>query len=91
MSLSTLTELAVDLVPCDYCKAPPGTFCRVASGRTAGVRASYVHTGRMTVIYATWRVGYTEGLLEAVDRVERALARGEEFDVALGQLRRWAS
>ena len=44
--MSELAALAVDLVPCDYCHAPRGVFCRVARGRTAGARATYVHTSR---------------------------------------------
>jgi hypothetical protein len=95
---TNLTDLAVDLVPCDYCQARPGDSCVVAAGhRTAGRRASYTHTARTTIAYQAWRVGYSEGLTEAVATIRRATGASEgrpgvpDLDEALARLERWAA
>lgn len=76
--ISDVEQLAVDLVPCDYCYADAGDLCVTRSGRST----TYVHSARSWPLQRAWWLGFTEGLKDATRMLE-------EFDAdkALNYLR----
>lgn len=74
--MTDLNALAIELIVCPRCEARPRTACVTLSG----VRATRSHSARALPVEEGWRVGYTEGLRDALERTRRAITRGENID-----------
>lgn len=77
-----LTALAIRLIVCPRCLRGPGYRCISATG----LRARYCHTGRTAPIYDAWRIGYSDGLVDALGRVRRHIERGRDVDAIEAEL-----
>lgn len=71
MSVSVFDTLAL-LIPCHACKAEPGEWCRTfrPTRRSAGVRASWLHTARLHPIYDAYGEGYQDAERHAAQAAE---------------------
>lgn len=69
--------------PCTYCRAPAGAWCVRRSRSTGEVtgRASWLHNDRTAPLREAWRIGWTEGVREALADLERRLERGPVWQV----------
>lgn len=65
--MQSLEDLAQQTIVCPKCGADPGQSCHTSSGQKSSRR----HSGRTRPIYDAWRVGFEEGMTDAVEAVER--------------------
>ena len=61
-----LRELVL-AVPCGYCGVGVGESCRTKSG----ARSTYAHGDRSEPVYAAWRAGMREGMVDALRRLTK--------------------
>lgn len=55
-------------IPCPYCEAQPGDWCRTAALaylHAPGRRAAWLHTARMQPVYDAWQYGFRSMELNA--------------------------
>ncbi len=86
---TSIDQLAVDGIMCGRCEARPGDACITVNGH----RSKTVHSARTNGLYASWRVGYSEGAQEAIQLIRRYVERlqnhanlGDPYDQVLERL-----
>ena len=79
-----LTELAHHGVPCPYCGAQPGQWCRTVRTQTQppGQRATFLHAMRTRLVRDAWRIGYQHGEAYGYRRAANLLHRQRQTQQA---------
>lgn len=73
MSRTRLTdvEAVAVLIPCDYCLADSGRWCKVAHGRTEGAWAVFLHDARSRPAWELRSGSFREGYVDALEAARR--------------------